>query len=224
MKEILEKTGLAPDEEIIKKILRGEQAFFEILIRRNNPLLYKVGRSFGFNHQDTEDLMQDTHVAAYLQLGSFENRSGYKTWLCKIMVNKCIYKMRYGYYSREKPESSNIADNSQPLMMPKNKEADQLLLNKELSGILEFGVQQLPVNYRTVFILREVEGFNVAETAELLQITPINVKVRLNRAKALLQKSLEQVYSSSGLYEFNLVYCDPIVEKIFQKINSIQKK
>ena len=69
-------------------------------------------------------------------------------------------------------------------------------------------------------MLREVEGFSTAETAELLQISETNVKVRLNRAKALLQKQVEQVYSRSEIYAFNLIYCDAIVQKVFEKIDS----
>ena len=71
-----------------------------------------------------------------------------------------------------------------------------------------------------VFLLREVEGFSVQETADLLGITPINVKVRLNRAKTMLQKQLERYYSTSDLYEFNLVYCDAIVKRVFDRIYS----
>ena len=86
--------------------------------------------------------------------------------------------------------------------------------------VLEKSIQNIPVIYRTVFVLRDVEGFSVAETAELLNITATNVKVRLNRAKALLQKEIEQVYSRSELFSFNLIYCDAIVHKVFEKINS----
>lgn len=223
MANILEKKGPGTDQDIIQRIIQGEQALFEILIRRNNSVLYKIARGFGFNHQDSEDLMQDTHVAAYLQLGKFEFRSSYKTWLTRIMVNKCIYKKTYGYHSKEKPVSTNMNENT-PMLMSLTENANHVVDNKELSKILEYGIQQLPDLYKMVFILREVEGFNVAETAEILRITTTNVKVRLNRARALLQKALEKTYSSSGIYEFNLVYCDNIVKKVFERIASSEIK
>jgi RNA polymerase sigma-70 factor (ECF subfamily) len=75
-----------------------------------------------------------------------------------------------------------------------------------------------------VFVLREVEGFSVAETAELLQISETNVKVRLNRAKALLQKGIEQYYSHPEIYSFNLIYCDAIVQRVFEKINILRQR
>ena len=80
------------DIEIIKKIVEGEFALFEILIRRNNPFLYKTGRSYNYNHEDTQDLMQDTFIEAYTHLSKFENRASFKTWIIKIMLNNCFRK------------------------------------------------------------------------------------------------------------------------------------
>lgn len=223
MTEISDK-GLVTDQEVIHRVVQGEQALFEILIRRYNSVLYKIARGFGYNHQDAEDLMQDAHVAAYLNLASFEQRSSYKTWLSRIMVNKCIYKKTYGYYNKEKPAASIVNEHAQPILMPVIENANRVIDNKELTRIIEYGIHQLPEIYRTVFILREVEGFNVAETADILKITPVNVKVRLNRAKSLLQKALEQAYTSSAIFEFNLVYCDNIVNRVFERIRSFTIK
>jgi len=213
--------ALMSDQQVIAKILDGDLPAFEILIRRHNAVLYKIGRMYGFNHQDTEDLMQDTHVAAYTQLASFEGRSSYKTWISRIMINKCIYKQKYGYFRNEVP-SEHIPDKEGHMQgIVNTNQTEKLMLNKELSVILEKSLERLPVIYRTVFVLREIEGFSIAETAELTGITSINVKVRLNRAKALLQKELEQIYSSTELYSFHLVYCDRMVERTFEKIRSL---
>lgn len=210
---------LSSDGDIIRGILDGNTALFEILIRRFNPVLYKIARSYGFNHQDSEDLMQDTHVTAFQQLGQFEHRAAYKTWLSKIMVNKCLYKLKYGYFRHESPQSEKIDNEVAPAITQQSERTtEKAVMNKELSKALEASLQQIPLPYRSVFVLREVEGFSVAETAEMLEISPVNVKVRLNRAKALLQKQLEQLYSSKDLYEFNLVYCDAIVKRVIERI------
>lgn len=208
--------GTAAEEEIIEKINEGEIILFEILIRRYNPVLYKIARAYGYNHQDAEDLMQEAHIAAYLNLKNFEHRSSYKTWLSKIMINKCNYKSSYGYFKNEITDSEIV--NTEGMIAGNENTTDKYLGNRELSKVLEESLQQLPDIYRTVFILREIEGFNVSETAELLSITPINVKVRLNRAKAMLQKQLEKFYSSADIYEFNLKYCDAVVRKVFENI------
>lgn len=95
-------------------------------------------------------------------------------------------------------------------------------MNKELSNLLEASLQNIPEGYRTVFVLREVEQFSVAETAELLNLSEVNVKVRLNRAKTMLQKELEKFYTSAELFEFNLVYCSKIVKQVFKRIQNGQ--
>src|SRR5215217_7917049 len=209
MEETIPFLSQLSEAEIVRKIVAGETALFEIIIRRNNTALYKVARSYGFNHQDAQDLMQETYLTAYTQLEQFENRSLLKTWLTKILIHKCLYKLNYGYYKREQPAGDAFTDNTES-MQPTTKKPDgeSAVLRREFSNLIEHAVQQLPVSYKTVFVLRVVEGFSIAETAELLNISAINVKVRLNRAKTMLQQKLEQYYSSADLFEFNLVYCD----------------
>ena len=216
---INQQQGLLSEEEIIQKIIHGELVLFEILIRRYNEVLYKIARSFGFNHQDAEDIMQDVHVAAFTALNQFEGRSSYKTWISKIMVNKCLYKINHGHHTKEIP-AGEIMDTVKPIH-PTSPVADpgDSFVNNELGMILERSLQKIPVIYRTVFVLRQVQEYSVAETAEILDISPVNVKVRLNRAKALLQKELEQVYSRAEIFSFNLVYCDSIARKVLEKIS-----
>jgi RNA polymerase sigma-70 factor (ECF subfamily) len=210
------------DASTIQNILKGDNSLFEILIRRYNSVLYKIARSFGFNHEDAEDLMQDTHVSAYTGLKTFEGRSSYKTWISRIMINKCLYKLKYGYFKNEVLSDNIMEFTHQPVYSKlKDNQTEDVLLNRELTIILEKSLQKIPVIYRTVFVLREIEGFSVAETADLLNITPINVKVRLNRAKTLLQKQIESFYSHNDLYSFNLVYCDAIVHRVFERINEL---
>jgi RNA polymerase sigma factor (sigma-70 family) len=213
MNTLVAASEVLSDEKVIQKILEGENAVFEILIRRYNAVIYRIGRMYGFNHHDTEDLMQDTHVSAYTQLAAFEHRASYKTWLSRIMINKCIYKLKYGYFKNEIPDENVYESHSATI------QTEQNMLNRELSSVLEKSLESIPVIYRSVFVLREVQGFSIAETAELLGITPVNVKVRLNRAKTLLQKQLEQFYSANEIYSFNLIYCDNIVTRVFDEIN-----
>ena len=213
MKAFAADNEMLTDGNVIEKIIEGDTAIFEILIRRYNQALYKIGRMYGFNHQDTEDLMQDTHVSAYMQLAAFENRSSYKTWISRIMINKCIYKLKYGYSRKE--ISSELKEESTSA----NLQTEQSMLNRELSTVLEKSLDSIPLIYRSVFVLREIEGYSVAETAELTGITGVNVKVRLNRAKSLLQKQLEQFYSSGDIYSFNLIYCDKMVDRVFAALN-----
>jgi RNA polymerase sigma-70 factor (ECF subfamily) len=134
------------------------------------------------------------------------------------MIRKCGKKSASAYAKHEIP-AGNFQEEAelkhQPAIAPSKD-----ILSKETLKIIEQSLEQIPPIYRSVFILREVEGFSVAETAGLLSITTTNVKVRLNRCKALLQRQLEQVFTSREIYEFNLVFCDRIVDRVFEKISS----
>lgn len=211
--------GYAPDSEIVSKIKAGEKNLFEILIRRHNGALYKVGRSFGFAHDDVQDLMQEAHIAAYLNLEKFESRSAYKTWLIRIMLNKC-YHWTMGNAHKSKPAFSEVSHTGEVNFTEKSPSSDghREVLNRELGRVLEECIEQLAPEYRTVFVLRELEGLNVHETAEVMSITEANVKVRLNRAKSMLRKKLESWYPKAAVYEFNLIYCDQMVKRVFERI------
>jgi RNA polymerase sigma-70 factor (ECF subfamily) len=220
-KDLYTKNIHLTDQQIIEKILAGEKAYFEILIRRYNASIYRIGRAYRFNHEDTEDLMQEAHVSAFMNLAKFESRSSYRTWLIRIMINKCLYQSQKTSFTHQLADSDAIQDNVKPMFTHhQNLHTEKQVLDRELAHILEKSIEQIPENYRTVFILREIDGLSVAETAEALQITEANVKVRLNRAKQMLRQRIENSYTSAPVYDFNLIYCDRMVEKVFERINN----
>lgn len=206
--------------DIIKRILAGELALFELLIRSNNAFLYKTGRSYKYSHEDTQDLMQDTFLDAYRNLSKFENRSSFKTWIIKIMLNNCFRKQNKFSYKNEK--GSEILDSSIPMFSnDRSRDTTNAVINKELGLVVEEAMQHIPLDYRMVFTLREINGLSVDETAEVLQISQSNVKVRLNRAKAMLRKEIETSYTPEDIFEFNLIYCDALVENVMSKLRDI---
>ncbi|TAL42046.1 MAG: sigma-70 family RNA polymerase sigma factor, partial [Chitinophagaceae bacterium] len=170
--------------ELISRIREGEKELFEILIRRNNPYLYKVGMSYGYKHEDAEDLMQETFIAAYLNLEKFEGRSSFKTWITRIMLNQCYRKAQKLSFKNEKANDSIVNEKTTP-MFESHQSTDtyKSVLNNELSNIIGNALTAIPMEYRMVFSLRELNGMSTAETAEALDISETNVKVRLNRAK-----------------------------------------
>ena len=213
------KQGSFTDEELIRKVKEGEVSFFEDLIRSYNSLLYKIARSYGLNHQDAEDIMQETHFAAYTELKNFRGDASYKTWITKILLHKCYHKISYGSLKYEIPAFDIASGNESVLYASMSKtETEKMVINKELANVLEQSIRKLPLPYREVFVLREIENFSISETAELLNITASNVKVRLSRAKVMLQNQIAHFYSSVELFEFNLVYCDKIVQRVFDNI------
>jgi RNA polymerase sigma factor (sigma-70 family) len=205
------------DKEVIQLILHGEPAIFEILIRRNNALLYKTGRSYNYNHEDTLDLMQDTFIDAYTNLSKFESRSSFKTWIIKIMLNNCYRKRQKSSFKNE--VSTDINEKSIPMYSNlQDTDTSKTVANRELSVVIENALKKIPLDYRMVFSLREITGLNVSETAETLNISESNVKVRLNRARTMLRKEVEKSFSAEEIFEFNLVYCDSMVERVLNKI------
>jgi RNA polymerase sigma-70 factor (ECF subfamily) len=214
-----EQFELYTDTEIIDKITTGDTKLYEILIRRYNAALYKIGRSYRYNHHDTEDLMQETYISAFYSLTKFEKRSSFKTWITRIMLNNCFQKKQKFSFKNEMPVADSPAENKLPqFQQPVNTE--KMIMNKELGHVLENALTKIPEGYRMVFTLRELNGLTVLETTEALSITESNVKVRLNRAKKMLQAEIEKMYSPNDIFEFNLVYCDSMVEKVMLKITA----
>ena len=216
---MIKKSEQYTDIEIIQKIISGDLPLFEILIRRYNPYLYKTGRAYNYSHEDTQDLMQDAFTDAYRNLVKFEDRASFKTWIVTIMLNNCYRKQQKSGFRNE--VKNEINERSQPLFSTQSHtDTNTVIMNRELSNVIENALQQLPADYRMVFALREMNGLNVAETAEALQITASNVKVRLSRAKAMLRNEIEKSYSVADIFEFNLVYCDAIVEGVMRRIKA----
>ncbi|WLD25031.1 sigma-70 family RNA polymerase sigma factor [Flavobacterium dauae] len=205
--------------EVIKRVLNGEKKLYEIIVRRFNPYLYKVGRAYNYNHEDTQDLMQETFIDAYKSLIQFEGRANFKTWIVRIMLNNCYRKKEKLSFKNEIMQDVN--DDSKPLFANTNNDTGKIIQNRELAHIIEDALGKIPLDYQMTFSLREINGMNVSETANLLNISEANVKTRLNRAKTMLRNEIEKKYSAQELFEFNLIYCDIIVENVMKKINEL---
>jgi RNA polymerase sigma-70 factor (ECF subfamily) len=218
--EFLKSIEQFSDTDAIAQILAGNTALFEILIRRYNPHLYKTARGYGYRHDDAEDLMQEAYISAYQNLAKFEARASFKTWLIRIMLNLCYHKAQRHSFKKETTIEDFLQQTSEPMFSAHNDTA-AAVLNRELHHVIEASLEKLPDDYRMTFTLRELTGLNVAETAELTNTTPANVKVRLNRAKVMLRKEIEKVYSPEEIFEFNLIYCDKIVDNVMSRISEM---
>lgn len=207
------------EKEIIDRVIKGEKSLYELIVRRFNPYLYKIGRSYNYEHEDTQDLMQESFIDAYKNLQKFEGKSSFKTWIARIMLNNCYHKKMK--LSSQKASPIEITEKNIPMFANHTQETGKKISNNELKIIIEKALQTLQENYRMVFSLREISGFNVVETAELLEISESNVKTRLSRAKEMLRNEIEKSYSANDLYEFNLVYCDAIVKNVMLAIQKL---
>jgi len=198
------------DTVLIQKILNGEQNLYEKIIRRYNQRLYRVGMSILKNAAEVEDAMQVCYIKAFEHLTSFEQRSSFGTWLTRIMLNECLAQKNKKNRRKEMSENEDLhfMDSTTPV---------NLLMNKELSAVLETAIAGLPEKYRMVFILREIENMSVKQTSEVLSLRETNIKVRLNRAKTMLRENLD-TYMKENIYSFHLSRCNLMVDKVFMAL------
>lgn len=209
------------DIEIIQKVINGDINAFEDIIKKYDSLLYKIARGYRYNHEDSQDLMQETYINIYKNLSKFENRSSFKTWITRILLNLCYQKRHKSSFINEEMTISKITDKSEGLKAF-SKTVEKITENKELGEILEEAVHEIPEAYRMVFILREVNGMSIVETAAALSLTESNVKVRLNRAKAMLKNEISRTYNACDIFEFNLIYCEAMVKGVIEKLREIK--
>lgn len=208
------------DGEIINRILGGEKELYALIIRRYNQRLYRVAMSIINDDAEVEDVMQVAYIKAYENLGKFEFKSGFSTWLTRILINESLLHLRK---RKQSLTINNDFDENKINQLPSGEAQTPLMqvMNVELKAALEEAIRKLPEKYRSVFVMRELEGMNVAETKECLNLSEVNVKVRLNRAKAMLQDSLKSFYRQEDLFHFHLSRCDRIINNVMQQISKI---
>ncbi|HEY5391314.1 MAG TPA: sigma-70 family RNA polymerase sigma factor, partial [Hanamia sp.] len=140
----------------------------------------------------------------------------------RIILNVC-YQKQHKLSFKNEIISDNVQNEKSNILFSHSTDNEKIAMNKELGHVLENAIHEIPEDYRIVFTLRELNGLSVAETAEALDITESNVKVRLNRAKGMLQKEIKKMYSPQEIFEFNLIYCDTMVNRVMAKIYELKK-
>jgi RNA polymerase sigma-70 factor, ECF subfamily len=182
------------EKALIAHVLGGEKELFHELIRPYERMVYMTVFSIVKNETDAEDGAQDAIVNAYRHLSKFRGEAKFSTWLTTIAVNEGRQKLRKQKRAKEDSLDEPIAGEEEeftPAPLTDWKEIPlEALERKELREALRNAVAELPDIYRQIFTLRDIEELNVAETAEALAINENMVKVRLHRARLMLQKSL----------------------------------
>jgi RNA polymerase sigma-70 factor, ECF subfamily len=209
------------DEEVVARVLSGETALFEILMRRYNQRVYRVSRAILRDDGEAEDVMQDAYVRAYEHLGQFAGRAAFSTWLTRIAIHEALArKRRRG--RMEELDALPANGDSMSILKSSAPTPEAGTAQSEARQLLEEAIEHLPENYRTVVVLREVEEMSVAETAQSLGVTDAVVKTRLHRAHAMLRKELyaRAKGRTADLYQFHAVRCDRVVKAVFERINA----
>ncbi len=210
------------DEEIVERVLAGETPLYEVLMRRYNRRLYRVARAILDDADEAEDVMQDAYVRAYANLRQFAGKAKFSSWLTRIAVHEALARARRrGRFVdvglRDVEEGGVDAMDRFASSAPGPAEN---ALGHEVRELLEKAVSGLAPIYRSVFVLREVEGMSVAETAASLGVREETVKVRLHRARAALRDELLARAGSSlaAILPFHESRCDRVVTAVFRRI------
>jgi RNA polymerase sigma-70 factor (ECF subfamily) len=195
--------ALGRDEAgLIARILAGEKELFHELIRPYERMVYMTVFAIARNETDAEDGAQDAMVNAYRHLGKFRGESKFSTWLATIAMNEGRQKLRKLKRAKEDSLDEPVQGEEQeitPAPLTDWREIPlEALERKELREALRTAVAELPGIYRQIFTFRDLDGMNVAETAAALGINENMVKVRLHRARMMLQKRLAPLLKTTA--------------------------
>jgi RNA polymerase sigma-70 factor (ECF subfamily) len=200
------------DEEIVRRILDGETALFELIVRRYNQRLFRATRAILKDDDAAEDTMQETYLRAFAKLDQFAGEAKFSTWLTKIAVYEALGRLRRAKSQEDFAEAIGTSDNP-----------ERTAYGRELQSAIEKAVDALPPLYRAVFVMRDVDEMTVAETAACLGITQDSVKTRLHRARALLRGRLERAIgpTAPNACAYLGSRCDRMTRTVMDGINRL---
>ena len=214
------------ESRLAARIARHDPAAFEALMRRHNGKLFRVARAILRDDGEAEDALQDAYVDAYRHIRDFRGGSQLVTWLTRIVINHSLMRLRRQKRDRVVvPIDRRGDDRELPEIDVRDRRSESpsdALLRGEIRRILERRIDELPVAFRTVFVMRDVEDMTVQETADCLSIPSATVRTRLFRARALLRQALERDIDTATLDVFGFAgaRCDRIVAAVLRRLQS----
>lgn len=208
------------DEDLALRARAGEGAAFELLMRRNNRRVYLAVRAVLRDGDEVDDVMQQAYVSAFTHLDQFEGTARFSTWLCRIAYNEALARLRQRrrLVSIDATPEATMHERS-PSGGP---DPERAAFERELARVLEGAIDRLPAIYRTVLVLRQIDGLGVADTAAVLGVAEEVVKTRLHRARALLRATIEERMGArlDGAYAFGAQRCDRVVAAVLARLGA----
>ncbi len=204
------------DEDVVSRVVAGDRACFEILMRRHNQRIYRTVRAVLRSEDEVEDVMQQAYLNAYAHLHQFTASAQFSTWLTRIAINEALARRRKRGPAFAEGEDSVMLS----LVDTKTRDPEQQAATSELRRAMEDEVAALPDSFRVTFMMRDVEGLSTAETSATLDISEDLVKTRLHRARTTLRENL---YKRAGvtlesIFAFGNSRCDSIVSAVMPRI------
>ncbi len=206
------------DLSLIRRIAAQDRGAFEQLMRRHNPRLFRVARAILKDDADAEDALQEAYLSAYRAMPSFAGDSKLATWLTRIVINAALGRLRRRGREAELRPLADAGDGAGR----DDDSPEWAAIRTQMLQLLERKIDALPLPFRTVLMMREVEDMSVEETAESLSIPEATVRSRLHRARAQLRASIatEMDMAAADVFRFLGARCDRIVERVLARLPS----
>jgi len=218
--EATSQSAALSDGEVVRRVVAGETALFEVLVRRHDQRVYRTARSILRDEDEAEDAMQQAWIQAYLHLGEFQGVAAFSTWIVRIAANEALQRLRRR--GRLAPVEEVLEED---MMDRRGEGPEERAAAREAARLVEREVDKLPEHYRTVFVLRDVDGLSTAETAEALGIGEEAAKVRLHRARGMLRSALSDVVGRAApeAFQFLAPRCNRMVDAVMAAIARLPK-
>jgi RNA polymerase sigma-70 factor (ECF subfamily) len=209
------------DSELLERARQGDADAFAALIRRHDKHLYRIARGVLADDHEAEDIVQEAYIRAFTGLRGFRASASLRTWLTRIVLNEALRRRRRRHAMLDlhalhaAQESSPRPVHSAPLTAP-DRDPERAAAQAQIRKILEKAIDDLPIAFRIVFVMRDVEGLSVAQTASLLGIQEETVRTRLHRARRMLRESLggDLALALKGVFPFERPRCDALVQRL----------
>ena len=214
--------ALQPNDEasIVRRIVAGDDHAFETLMRQSNRRLYRLARAVLRDGTEAEDALQDAYLAAYRSMDQFRGDASLSTWLSKLVLNECLARTRR--HARRQNVIPLVSAAAEIDTVPAGDSAlpDKIAQRAQMRALLEAKLDELPEDFRVVFVLRSVEEMSVEDTAQCLGIPEATVRSRHFRAKGLLRESLARDVdlAERDVFEFGGAHCDRIIRRVLEKL------
>jgi RNA polymerase sigma-70 factor, ECF subfamily len=220
---------LPPDDAgLARRIGERDERAFEQLMRRHNRMLYRIARSILKDDAEAEDAVQEAYLAAYRNIGSFRGGAKLSTWLARIVINEAYARLRkqkrtgvvVPFDAHDRDDQQTVEEAMADMT---TEQPEAAAMRAELRRLLERKIDELPAQFRTVFMLRDVEEMSVEETAECLDVPPATVRTRAFRARALLRESLSRDIDTATVHAFGFAgeRCDRIVANVLARWRAV---
>jgi RNA polymerase sigma-70 factor, ECF subfamily len=212
------------DVELASFIVRRDPRAVRLITRRNNQRLYRAAWSVLRDRADAEEAVQEAYLKAFAAMASFAGASFLSTWLTRIAINEALERRRTAETRRRilREQSVIDIDNYRERLMAGSETSqspEAETMRKQIAKLLERAVANLPEALRPVFVLREIEGLSVEETAEALQIPTGTVKTRLLRSRRRLQRELDPEIREALRDTFPFAWgdCEAMTERVLAR-------